>query len=476
MPAPRQPASARKAFARLLIFLSLLLLAAGIIMAVHAVDFRAGFSLPLAVLLVLLVAGIGAIWAGFAMVDHHFDELERLRGLLLVAAGRDDQLPPDWPALGEPGLEALDLGAAARRALVAQRELGGRTDEKLAAVVAAAAEGLLVMTEAGLVSLVNAAALKVLGAEAVAVGTSVYAALERDHMVDIEHRARQTGEAVQADLLLVDGRRTDALVAPLGDHGGFVISLPHREPGQRGQVLHDLTLHDSPPESRIDPDTPPHDWPLEELPILVFDSETTGLDVAIVRVISLGAVWTHGHRLYPRINLDSLVNPGEPIPPRSTAVHGITDRMVAGAPDFAAGWPPLAEMIEGVVVVGHSIGFDLAILKAECARHGLAWKTPPALDTALLYSALYPKEMDIGLESLAARFGVEIEGRHTALGDALVTAEVWIALMAQLIDRGIATYGAAREFSMGARVLLAQQRQAGWLPAARAENKGEQDG
>ena len=146
-------------------------------------------------------------------------------------------------------------------------------------------------------------------------------------------------------------------------------------------------------------------------------------------------------------------------------MHGITDRMVADAPDFAAGWPPLAEMISGAVVVGHSIGFDLAILKAECDRYELAWKTPPALDTALLFSALYPKEKDIGLETLAARFGVEIEGRHTALGDALVTAEVWIALMAQLIDRGVATYGAAREFSMSARVLLAQQRQAGWLPA-----------
>ena len=476
MTAPPKKASTRKAFARLLIFLGLVLLVAGIVMAVYMMDFRAGMSLPAMGFLGLLVAGIGAIWIGFTLVDHHFDELERLRGLLLVAAGRDEPLPPDWPALGEHGREVAGLGVAARRALVAQRELGGQTDEKLAAVVAAAAEGLLVMTETGLVSLVNEAALKVLGAEAVAVGTSVYAALERDHMADIEHRARQTGEAVEAELLMVDGRHTDALVAPLGDHGGFVISLPHREPGTRSGVQHDLTLHDSPPEARVDPNVPPHDWPLEDLPILVFDSETTGLDVAIARVISLGAVRCHGHRLYSGINLDSLVNPGMPIPPRSTAVHGITDRMVAAAPEFAVGWPPLAHMIEGAVVVGHSIGFDLAILKAECDRSGLAWKTPPALDTALLYSALYPKEQDIGLESLAARFGVVIEGRHTALGDALVTAEIWIALMAQLVDRGIATYGAAREFSMGARVLLAQQRQAGWLPAARNENKGEQDG
>ncbi|MCK5276429.1 MAG: hypothetical protein KAR37_17360, partial [Alphaproteobacteria bacterium] len=146
MPAPRKPGSARKTFVRLLVFFGLLLLAAAIIMAVHAVDFHAGISLPQGVLLGLLVAAIGAIWIGFMIVDHHFDELERLRGLLLVVAGRDEPLAPDWPALGEPGREAEALGAAARRAILAQRELGGRTDEKLAAVVAAAAEGLLVMT------------------------------------------------------------------------------------------------------------------------------------------------------------------------------------------------------------------------------------------------------------------------------------------------------------------------------------------
>ena len=472
MPAPRQKSSTRKAFVRLLAFLGLLMLAAGIVLAVHAVGSRAGFGATPALLLGLLVGGIAAVWTGFTLIDHHFDELERLRGLLLAAARRDEPPPPDWPALGEPGREAEALGTAARRAILAQRALGGRTDERLAAVVAAAAEGLLVITETGLVSLVNEAALTVLGAQAVAVGTSVYAALERDPMTEIERRAREAGEAVEAELLLVDGRRIAALVAPLGEHGGFVISLPHREPGRRNFVRHDLSLHDTPPQSRLGPDAPPDAWALADSPVLVFDSETTGLDVAVARIVSLGAVRCHGHRLYPRLNLDSLVDPGLPIPAQSTAIHGITDAMVAGAPGFAAGWPALAEMIAGAAVVGHSIGFDLAILKAECERHGLPWKTPPALDTALLYSALYPKEKDIGLESLAARFGVTVEGRHTALGDALVTGEVWFALMAQLADRGVATYGAAREFSMGARILLAQQRQAGWLPAAKGETHG----
>ncbi len=476
MAEPRQKASARRAFARLLIFLGALLLTTVVLLAIFFMDFRAGISLQAGLLMALLLGATGVIWAGFAMIGHHFDDLERLRGLLLVAAGKETPLPDDWPALEGADREIIELGSATRRAITAQRALGGRTDDWLASVVAAAAEGLLVMTESGLVSLVNDAALKVLGEQAVAVGTSVYAALDRDHMVEIEHRALETGEAIQVELLLVDGRRMEALVAPLSDHGGFVISLPHREPGRRNLISHDPSLHERRPEFRIAPDVPLQDVPLEELPVLVFDSETTGLDIAVARVISLGAVRTQGHRIYGNMNLDSLVNPGIPIPPQSTAVHGISDRMVDGAPAFPAGWTPLAEMMESSVIVGHSIGFDLAVLRSECDRADLPWVTPPALDTALLYSALYPKEKEIGLENLAERFGVEIEGRHTALGDALVTAEIWVALMAQLMDRGVTTYGAARTFSLNARLLLAQQRQARWLPAVGNEQKAKPNG
>jgi len=460
----------------LLGFLGLLVLGAAFVIAFYLVDFSDGLGLPFGIFVGLLIAAIGALWAGSLVVGHHFDDLERLRALLLVAAARAERLPADWPALGEAGREALDLADAACRALDAQRERGERTDDKLAAVVAAAAEGLLVMTDTGLVSLVNEAALDILGADAVAVGTSVYAALERDHMVDVEQRAQRTGEAVQAELLLVDGRRMEALVAPLGDHGGYVISLPHREPGRRNLVRHDLSLHDAPPQARVPSGASPRDWRLEDLPVVVFDSETTGLDVSNARIVSLGAVRCHGHRAYPRVNLDRLVDPGVPIPAQSFAIHGIADEMVAGAGSFSDSWPVLSAMFDGMLVVGHSIGFDLAILKAECGRYGLHWKLPPALDTGLLYSALYPRETDVGLESLAARFGVEIEGRHTALGDALVTAEIWIALMAQLIDRGIATYGAARRFSLTARPLLARQRQAGWVLAADSGQWGQADG
>ena len=467
----RRPGSARRGLASVLILLAFLTLAAGVALAAYLMGFQAPRNLWFIALFALLVAGIGAVWAGFILVARHFDDLERLRGALLVAAGQDDPLAVDWPRLGPVAAENRALGTAAARAIAAHRALGGQTDEKLAAVVGAAAEGLLVITDTGLISLVNTAAKRALGREAVAVGTSVYAALERDEMAALEHRVRAARRAVEVAIPHVDGRLIPALMAPLGAHGGFVISLPHREPGAVNDVQHDLTLHDRPPAVLLVPGAE-DDWPLEDLPALVLDSETTGLDVALARIVSLGAVRSHGWRLYPHANLDCVVNPGVPIPRQSTAVHGISDAMVAPAPAFPETWPRLRAMADGVVVVGHSIGFDLAILRHECARRGLDWQTPPALDTALLYAALHPKETDVNLERLAERFGVEIEGRHTALGDALVTAEIWLALLPRLLDRGVATYGAARRLSAKARGLAAQQRGAGWIVPAGAADAG----
>ena len=85
---------------------------------------------------------------------------------------------------------------------------------------------------------------------------------------------------------------------------------------------------------------------------------------------------------------------------------------------------PLVEMLAGCVVIGQSIRFDLAVLRHEAARAGLPWHDPPALDVAHLAGALDRGLVDLGLESLANRFGVTIEERHDALGDSLAAARI----------------------------------------------------
>ena len=172
---------------------------------------------------------------------------------------------------------------------------------------------------------------------------------------------------------------------------------------------------------------------LAALPAVVLDLETTGLDVTRERVVQMGAVAMLGARILEAPRLDQMIDPGIPIPPSATRIHGLKDDDVAGAPPFAAVAPLLREIMSGRVVIGHNTAFDLAILRHEAARAGIPWQEPMALDLVLLAGALEPSLPDLALETVTRLLGVSIEGRHTALGDCLATAE---ALKKQTVPKG----------------------------------------
>lgn len=208
--------------------------------------------------------------------------------------------------------------------------------------------------------------------------------------------------------------------------------------------------------------SPPLTTRLENLPVLVADLETTGLDVCRDRVVSIGAISGRGAELDRDGSLDLLVDPERPIPPRSTAIHGITDTMVENAPAFPDAFQELDALLTDRVIVGHNIGFDLAILRGECKRVAVAWSRPIALDLVRLAAALDPKERDLSLEGMAQRMGVTVAGRHTALGDALMAAEIWAHILPHLNAAGVETLGDALIFERRARAVIANQKQAGW--------------
>ncbi len=183
--------------------------------------------------------------------------------------------------------------------------------------------------------------------------------------------------------------------------------------------------------------------PLASLTVVVFDTETTGLDTTRDRVIEIGAVRLAAGRIDDSDSNCHLIDPGEPIPPASTAIHGITDGEVAGAPGFVAGMRSFAEWAGPAVFLGHSVGFDLAILEAEHRRHGLSWQAPRTLDTRDLAQAVGSDLPDWSLETLAGWLGVPVEGRHRALADAVLTARIFLALLPKLRGRGVSTLAEA---------------------------------
>ncbi|WP_290786427.1 3'-5' exonuclease [Halomonas sp.] len=179
--------------------------------------------------------------------------------------------------------------------------------------------------------------------------------------------------------------------------------------------------------------------PLRALEVVSFDTETTGLELRRGdTVISIGACRVVNTRLLASEVFDVRVDPGKPIPPASTAIHGITDADVEGAPPLPVVLPRFRDYVGDAVILAHNAAFDLLALQPPGAGITLDM---PVLDTLLISRALDASLDGHDLDSLAERYGLSFPPgtRHTALGDARVTAELWLALLPRLEARGIDT-------------------------------------
>lgn len=169
-----------------------------------------------------------------------------------------------------------------------------------------------------------------------------------------------------------------------------------------------------------------------ERPLAFFDLETTGVRVGRDRIVQIGIV---------RLMLDgtreewsALVNPGMPIPPEATAVHGISDLDVANAPfleDLAA---EITGQLAGCDLSGFNVlRFDIPFLAEELLRVGTEWNHTSArvIDVQRIFHKKEPRDL-----SAAVRFYLERshDCAHDALGDVAATADVLLAQLARYND------------------------------------------
>jgi DNA polymerase III subunit epsilon len=163
--------------------------------------------------------------------------------------------------------------------------------------------------------------------------------------------------------------------------------------------------------------------------LVVVDVETTGWLADAARITEIGAVrMTAG---VPTAEFSALVNPGMPIPPDISALTGITDSMVAGAPAIGAVLPDFLAFSARAIIVAHNAPFDIGFLTAECEACGIAWPQRTILDTAVLSRmVLLPHEVaDHRLATLSGHFATATGPCHRALADARATAEVLTGLL-----------------------------------------------
>jgi DNA polymerase-3 subunit epsilon len=178
---------------------------------------------------------------------------------------------------------------------------------------------------------------------------------------------------------------------------------------------------------------------LAELTYTVFDTETTGLNpTAGDCIISIGAVRIVNGRLLRDEYFDQLIDPQRPIPADSTQVHGITDEMVKDQPAIAEVLPAFERFAQGTILVAHNAAFDMRMLQMTERTTGVKL-TNPVLDTLLLSAVLHPAHQNHNLRTIAGRMGIQVHGRHTALGDAMTTAQIFLKLLPLLAEMGVYT-------------------------------------
>lgn len=195
----------------------------------------------------------------------------------------------------------------------------------------------------------------------------------------------------------------------------------------------------------------PHSWSLvawqytrrslDEVDFVIVDTETTGLRPGSHRVIEIAGVRIRGGEVIDAYQ--SLLNPGVRIPKYIVQFTGITQDMLAEAPASSDALPDFLRFVENAIVVGHNVGFDIGFLVYEAQLLGKSFPID-GLDTIPLARRFLPGLKRFKLENVATHLKIPPTNRHRALGDAKVTAAIFIKLLEIARKQGIVTLGQLR--------------------------------
>ncbi len=176
-----------------------------------------------------------------------------------------------------------------------------------------------------------------------------------------------------------------------------------------------------------------NDVPWQGLDIALLDVETTGRDASVDRVVELGIAIGRRGEIIARYNW--LINPGMPIPPEVTAIHHITDAMVADKPRFEAVASEIASALKGCIPAAYNAMFDRAFLMGEFSRAKADGEGAHAftrevewLDPLVWARDIQDSEKSRSLGDVATRLGINLENAHRAQDDAEAALRVLYAL------------------------------------------------
>ena len=167
-----------------------------------------------------------------------------------------------------------------------------------------------------------------------------------------------------------------------------------------------------------------------DITFLAFDTETTGLQSIVHRLVDIGAV---RFRLdgWELATFQQLIDPEIPIPPEVQQVHGITDAMVRRKPTIEHVLPQFIEFLgeSDTILLAHNAPFDLGFLAMALTRLGIAYPPHYVCDTLDIARRLYPTSPSFSLEHVATRLKVANKAEHRALSDACLVKNIFLAML-----------------------------------------------
>lgn len=379
---------------------------------------------------------------------------------------RPIEAPPDhlMGALPDALQELVEKFIAARgkrqEAIDTALERGDAFKRRLETILLDLSEGVIVCNLDNRVLLYNQAASEILKQpESLGLGRRLFGLFEREAIIEalnelvaqqradktrklhkrrkIKCERRDSGEEMDARLALIcsDEVETEGYVLTFSPAAEIETEAEGALPPR--PEFYDFDLF------KREPDRKGRDVPLKELRCVAFDTETTGLQPSSGdEIISIGAVRVTNGRIVTGETFKQLVDPGMKIPKASIRFHGITDKDVKGQPDAKTVLPQFHRFCGTAALIAHNAAFDMKFLALKEKAAGVTFKNP-VLDILLLSAFLHDHTGDHSLQTSAERLGIEVSDRHTALGDAITTAHIYLAMLDPLESRGIVTLGDA---------------------------------
>lgn len=189
---------------------------------------------------------------------------------------------------------------------------------------------------------------------------------------------------------------------------------------------------------------------LRNIRFVVLDTETTGLDIQKDKILSIGAVAVQNQKIYIGDRFEYFLKQVYQGGKEGIKVHGILPKHSLNAQSPAEVLIALLAYLQNSIIIGHHIGFDFAVLNRAFQQHLNGHLRNQTLDTATLaqrvqtsfYKANAMHNQPLSLDALCKQYSVPVYNRHTASGDALITAVLFVKLMAKLEKREIKDWGA----------------------------------